>query len=160
MFVAAKENFVSVTGTLQSGTSTTRLWSDSSRATQTGPAALIFLLTAPSSGLGAWTTLSGHGTSGREDSSSNTTSAVRSSVWAGVPLETGWLWEWRTATLRFSTPLSQTSTSSIYTRVVFSASSSPTAASGLSPLAKTISSMPGGHPTEHPYSSLRRPLRC
>ena len=104
VFGGANERVVSVTGTLQCGTSTTRLWSDSSRATQTGPAALIFLLTAPSSGLGAWTTLSGHGTSGREDSSSNTTSAVRSSVWVTAQLETGCLWEWRTAMLKFSIP--------------------------------------------------------
>jgi hypothetical protein len=59
--------------------------------TLTEPAVLIFLLMVPSSGLEDWTTLSGPGTSGREDSSSNMTSAARSSVWAGVQLETGLL---------------------------------------------------------------------
>ena len=149
-----------MTGTLQSGTSTTRPWSDSSRDTLTEPAVLIFLLTVPSFGLEDWTTLFAHGTSEREDSSSNTTSAVRYSVSDGVPLGTGSLSGWRTAMLKFSIQLSLTSTSFIFTKVVFSASSSPTVESGLSPPAKTISSMPGEHPTVHPFSSLRRPPQC
>ena len=130
-------SFVSVTGTSPCGTFTTRLWSDSSRDTQTGPAALISLLTAPSFGPEVWTTRSARGTSEREDNSSNMTSAVRYSALAGVPPETGWQWGWRTAMLKSSTLLSRTSISSISTRAVSSASSSPTAASGSCRRART-----------------------
>merc|ERR1719322_2219904 len=54
-------------------------------------------------GLEVWTTLSGLGISEKEDSSSNTTLAVKSSVLDGAQLVTGWLWVWRTLMSRFFT---------------------------------------------------------
>lgn len=56
--------------------------SGNSRATQTGPAVLTFLTTAPSSGRAAWTTRSGPGTCARGGSCSSTTSPHR---WRAPP---------------------------------------------------------------------------
>ena len=149
-------SFVSVTGTSPCGTFTTRLWSDSSRDTQTGPAALISLLTAPSFGPEVWTTRSARGTSEREDNSSNMTSAVRYSALVTVPPETGYLSAWRTAMWKFSIPANLKNISSISTKAASCPLNTRTAASGSCPLVRTISSTPGGLRTEPQYSSRRK----
>uniref|UniRef100_A0A5F8A4I7 TLE family member 2, transcriptional corepressor n=1 Tax=Macaca mulatta TaxID=9544 RepID=A0A5F8A4I7_MACMU len=77
---------VGAMATLWSGTCRTRLWSGSSRATRTVPAALIFPIMALGSGQGVWTTRCAAGTCGRAASCSSTTSAPRTVVcehWEG-----------------------------------------------------------------------------
>merc|ERR1719450_1785312 len=90
-------------------------------------------------GLEVWTTLSGLGISEKEDSFSNTTLAVKSSVLAIVLLVTGWLWVWRTLMSRFFTATNQKNTNLIFTKAVYSASNLPTLASGSCRPARTTS---------------------
>merc|ERR1719322_2291864 len=81
-------------------------------------------------GLEVWTTLSGLGISEKEDSFSNTTLAVKSSVLGSAPLVIGSLWVWRTPTLRFFMLQSLKNTNSTCTKAVFCLSNMQTVANG------------------------------